>query len=344
MPRLTIDNRDVEVEPGSTVLDAARKLGIDVPTLCFLEGHKPQTSCMACLVKVNGDERLLPSCATQAADAMRVESETDEVRAARRAALELLLSDHLGDCVAPCQAACPAGINIPRAIRAIAAGKKSHQIPAAHCAECGAPCEKVCRRAAKDQPVSIRLLMKYAARQGDAPEPPPAKAKREYSVHVGRVGPDEIDSYMLDASPAGRVAPSRGPDAGFTGDEARREAARCLHCDCRRPDDCRLRKYAALYGARAARYIGARRPFEQQVHPHGVIYEPGKCIACGLCVEITKQAAEPLGLTFVGRGFDLRIAVPFDRPLADALQKVAAECVRACPTGALAFRENTEEP
>jgi len=342
MPRLTIDNRDVEVEPGATVLDAARKLGIDVPTLCFLEGHEPQTSCMACVVKVNGGQRLLPSCATEAAGGMRVESETDEVHAARRTALELLLSDHLGDCIAPCHAACPAGINIPRVIRTIAAGTKSRDVPATHCDECGAPCEKVCRRAAKDQPVSIRLLMKYAA-HGDA-HGPTAKAKREYSVHVGRVGPDEIDSYMLDASSAGLVAPSRGPDAGFTTDEARREAARCLHCDCRRPADCRLRKYAALYSASAAKYRGDRRPFEQQAHPQGVIYESGKCIACGLCVEITKQAAEPLGLTFVGRGFDLRVAVPFDRPLADALQKVAAECVRACPTGALAFRENTEEP
>ena len=52
---------------------------------------------------------------------MVVESQTEEIRDVRRAALELLLSDHLGDCVAPCQTACPAGMNIPRMVRFLAA-------------------------------------------------------------------------------------------------------------------------------------------------------------------------------------------------------------------------------
>ena len=71
-----------------------------------------------------------------------------------------------------------------------------------------------------------------------------------------------------------------------------------------------------------------------------ILYEPGKCIDCGLCIQIAERAREPLGLTFVGRGFDVRIGVPFNRTLEEALTKVAAECVAACPTAALAFRDS----
>jgi NADH dehydrogenase/NADH:ubiquinone oxidoreductase subunit G len=55
-------------------------------------------------------------------------------------------------------------------------------------------------------------------------------------------------------------------------------------------------------------------------------------------VQITSEAAEPLGLAFVGRGFDVHVAVPFDEPLSKALQKVADRCIEACPTGAISRR------
>ena len=97
---LTVDGRSVQVPAGSTVLDAARALGVNIPTLCFLAGVKEdRPSCMACVVRVNGDSRLVPSCSTKATGGMVVASETAEVKAARRAALELLFSDHLGDCI-----------------------------------------------------------------------------------------------------------------------------------------------------------------------------------------------------------------------------------------------------
>ena len=341
MPSLTIDNKVVAVPDGATILDAARKLGIDIPTLCFLDAHPPITSCMVCLVRVNGDERLVPSCATKVRDGMQVESEVDEVRQARRAALELLLSNHLGDCVAPCQAACPARIDIPRMIRRIAAGKPA-AVAAAPCDTCDARCEQVCRRAAKDDPVAIRLLVQYARQTSQTEqEPLPATRNAGFSVHVGRVTAEEIDAYAAVASDKDRVRPADG--VSFTDDEARREARRCLHCDCRAQDDCRLRKYAALYNAVPARYRGERRPFEQQLHPQNIIYEPGKCITCGLCIQIAKRAGEPLGLSFVGRGFDVRVAVPFGQPLEKGLREAAEECVRACPTGALSFKADPEE-
>src|SRR5436305_11617392 len=85
---ISIDSTMIAVQPGQTVLSAARALGIDIPTLCFLEKCGPLNSCLVCLVKING--KLVPSCGTKVTQGMVVESETEEVHLARRTALELL--------------------------------------------------------------------------------------------------------------------------------------------------------------------------------------------------------------------------------------------------------------
>ncbi|MBN2269481.1 MAG: (2Fe-2S)-binding protein, partial [Sedimentisphaerales bacterium] len=87
MPKLTIDNREVEVPAGATILDAAAKLGIEIPTLCFLKDLEPSTSCMVCVVKIAGLPSLVPACATVATDGMQIESDSEQVRDARKAAL-----------------------------------------------------------------------------------------------------------------------------------------------------------------------------------------------------------------------------------------------------------------
>lgn len=93
---MIVDKQAVEVVAGSNVLAALRKLRIDVPALCYHPACKPNTACMACVVKLKGPDRIVPSCATRAEDGMVVESETEEIHDLRRAALELLLSDHAG--------------------------------------------------------------------------------------------------------------------------------------------------------------------------------------------------------------------------------------------------------
>ncbi len=115
-----------------------------------------------------------------------------------------------------------------------------------------------------------------------------------------------------------------------------------MHCDCRKAETCKLRQYAHDYGARPARYKGERRSFVQLPSHPDVIYEPGKCIDCGLCIQIASKAGEKLGLTFIGRGFDVRVAVPFGRSIAESLKHVAGQCVAACPTAALAFKLNRQ--
>ncbi|MBP9900917.1 MAG: glutamate synthase, partial [Verrucomicrobia bacterium] len=126
--------------------------------------------------------------------------------------------------------------------------------------------------------------------------------------------------------------------------EAVQESARCLHCDCHSSGNCVLQHYAQVYGANASRFRSERREFEQQSQPGGIIFEPGKCILCGICVKLTEMAAEPLGLAFIGRGFDVKVSAPFGREVEAGLQKVAAECVKHCPTGALVFQNGKPGP
>ncbi|MFZ5830133.1 MAG: FAD-dependent oxidoreductase, partial [Planctomycetota bacterium] len=201
MPRLTIDQRPVEVPPGATVLDAARLLGIDVPMLCYRDGCSPSTSCLVCMVKLAGSGKLVPACGTPAEDGMAVESETDEVHQVRRSALELLLSDHLGDCLAPCLFACPAEMDIPKMLRQIAAGdlrgaiatvKADIALPAVLGRICPAPCEKTCRRTTTDGAVAICQLKRFVA-DADLATPnryvPPCDAESGKRVAIIGGGP-----------------------------------------------------------------------------------------------------------------------------------------------------------
>jgi ferredoxin len=472
-----------------------------------------------CLVRIGEDHRLVPSCATLATEGLQVESETEAVRDVRRTSLELLLSDHLGDCLAPCQFGCPAEMDIPTMLRQIVAGqfreaiatvKRDIALPAVLGRICTGPCEKVCRRGDLDSPVSICLLKRlvadvdlasddpylpacasdtgkrvaiigagptglsaayYLRRSGHGctlfdenplpggrlleetseaelprdvlqaeistitrrgiklemghrigPNPQLAKLRRNFdalllacgatgpqqaagwgvvvgqrgiqaapktyetgaqgvfaagnavrakaipirsvadgkeaaaaidqflrgvpltgpaepfSTKIGRMQGDELARFAADATQTPRRQPDSGVAAGFTMAEGAEQAGRCLHCDCRGAASCKLRKYAAQYNAHPRRFKADRRVFQQDSQHAEVIYEPGKCIDCGLCIQIAAAAGEPLGLTYVGRGFDVRVAVPLDRSLADALTKVAAECVAACPTAALAWK------
>ena len=93
-----VNNKKVEVEDGTTILHAARKAGVHIPTLCYVEGRPAQAACRVCVVEVEGARTLVASCCTPASNEMKIFTNTKRVRDARRNVVELLLSEHDGDC------------------------------------------------------------------------------------------------------------------------------------------------------------------------------------------------------------------------------------------------------
>lgn len=171
MVKLTIDNKTVEVPAGTSVWQAAKSVGIDIPTMCYIEETEHFTSCMVCLVKEAGSGRFFASCSTPVVEGQVIITNDAETVESRVASLELLLSEHVGDCEAPCQLVCPAHMNIPLMNRLIAAGdfpraleivKRDIAIPSILGLICPAPCEAGCRRKQVDEAVSICSLKRFA--------------------------------------------------------------------------------------------------------------------------------------------------------------------------------------
>lgn len=653
--KLTMDGREVLAEPGETILLAARRAGIEVPALCYMEGRRAHESCGVCMVRVEGRAGVVPACATRVENGMVVETDTEELAEVRRLALDLLLSDHVGDCMAPCQMACPAKIDIQLFLELIGEGRHADALDVIRQAVafpgvlgriCPKPCETACRRGELDEPIAICAMKRFPAdleRERGRRQPPPAPATGRRVAIVGggiagltaayylllqghactvfdarpefggvlrhrippfrlpaavldfeveavralgavfapgrRLGDDlsfeslvsEYDAVLLatgapreirpdvpgadlaqsvtglveagpgqriagralvfgsgpgaagvcrfllragasavtlmvdrpsaaagllgggadearaegveiltgvrvgrierapagellvaaasgaltmerlcdrvffcpefapdpalaarlglDAGPRGLVvdrrtlqtsrpgvfaagaavgagnlavvasasgslaalsigrylagqtvgegrsincrlpslseaerrryfrdfatAPRATPDRlepaaaratfdesdrGLSESAARAEAGRCFHCGCARRDDCLLREYAGRYGASPGAYAGARVEFDRETSHGDVVYEPAKCIKCGKCILIAREQGEHLGLTQIGRGFTVKVAVPFGESLAEGLKTAAERCAEVCPTGALVKR------
>ncbi|MHC5082961.1 MAG: 2Fe-2S iron-sulfur cluster-binding protein [Planctomycetota bacterium] len=519
MITLTIDNQPVEIKKGATILQAAKKLDIHIPTLCWRSDCNPSTSCMVCVVRVEGMRTLVPACATKVTDGMIVDTQSGAVTNARKAAIELLLSDHVGDCVGPCEKGCPAGMDIPKMIRQIAAGdfktaiqtvKKDIPLPAILGRICSAPCEKVCRRNQADQAVSICLLKRFVAdvdldsgkpytptcaasigkqvavigagpcglsaayylkQQGvdctiyDTNDKPggsllsetaskdilptevvekeinqllslgielkcgieigkdvafdelaaqydavliatgdtipsdcpieakdgkiqanrrtyatekqgifaagtcigsrpipiravadgkeaaasiaafltqkPINAPKDYNHRMGRLEKDEIQRFLEHVSKDQRIEPENVGN-GLDASQARSESARCLHCDCRKAQNCQLRNLATELAARQSTWQGSKNLFEQVTAHEKIIFEPGKCIKCGLCIQTAQKKGQSIGLAFKGRGFQMSVGVSLEKTFTEGLTTAAEKCVQVCPTGALAMKSVDE--
>ena len=98
MPKLTIDHIEVDVVPGTTILEAAKKIDIKIPTLCYMEGCKAIGACRVCIVDVKGFKDPLTACSTPVSEGMHVHTTNHAIRKARKAVVGLLLSEHDGDC------------------------------------------------------------------------------------------------------------------------------------------------------------------------------------------------------------------------------------------------------
>ncbi|PIR17274.1 MAG: hypothetical protein COV46_04535 [Deltaproteobacteria bacterium CG11_big_fil_rev_8_21_14_0_20_49_13] len=169
---ITVNNKACEAAEGETILQVAERNGFKIPTLCYLKETKPFTSCFLCVVEVKGRANLAPSCSLQVSPNMEITTESERIRQSRKTCLELLMSDHCGDCLAPCQAACPAGCDIPGFIHflldnkpkeAIRIIKETIPLPASLGRVCPRPCETACRRGLLEGAVSICFLKRKVA-------------------------------------------------------------------------------------------------------------------------------------------------------------------------------------
>jgi len=175
MLNLSMNNIPVSVPSGSTILDAAKLAGVSIPTMCFDERVEMYGSCGVCVVEVIGVPKLLRACSTLASDGMVVNTESERARKTRTAALELLLSDHTGDCVAPCKLACPGQTDCQGYVKLVAEGKFDEALavikdviplPASIGRVCPHPCEEACRRRLVEEPISILALKQFAGDLG----------------------------------------------------------------------------------------------------------------------------------------------------------------------------------
>lgn len=330
--RFTIDAQAVVASGSETILEVARREGIAIPTLCHLEGLEPAGACLVCLVRDLDSGRMIPACATPPMEGQALDCSGPEVQAARRRSLELLLGDHAGDCEAPCVRACPARLDVPRALRALAGEAPPTRVPAAQaCRDCEAPCEKACRRGLHDGALTIRRLMLHATSEHPDAELLPPVTRDRFDSRLGPLRLGELEAFIAGASPPG---PTTRTEVGRSkADEARR----CLCCDCRAKDTCQLRKLADELHVHVSS-TGKTRP--TATHPDAgarLAFEPGKCIRCGRCVQITRASGGP-ALCFLGRSLESTVGAPFDQPLETILGPVAEACAEACPTGAISLR------
>ncbi len=99
MITIEVNGRPVEAQPGEMLLAALRRAGIKVPTLCHIDGLTPSGACRMCVVEVEGQRGLVPSCAYPVSAGMKVQTHSQRAVQARKTIIELLLANHPDDCL-----------------------------------------------------------------------------------------------------------------------------------------------------------------------------------------------------------------------------------------------------
>ena len=170
--KLTINGRVCSGRAGQTILEVAQNNGIEIPNLCHNSELKHYGGCSLCVVEAENSPKLLRACATEAQDGQVIYTESERVVRTRKTSIELLMSDHDGDCRGPCVLKCPASVNAQGYVQAIARGddkeavriiKERLPIPASIGRVCPHPCEGGCRRQMVEQSISIAYLKYFAA-------------------------------------------------------------------------------------------------------------------------------------------------------------------------------------
>ena len=200
---ITINGKSYQAKPKQTVLEACRENNVFIPTLCHDPRLKPFGSCMICRVEIEGQRGVPLACGTEVADGMVITTESDAIREARKVCLELLTSQHYGDCTAPCTLECPASMDVQGYIKHIADGryddairliKEANPLPVVCGRICTRPCESKCRRNVLEGPLGIAYLKRFAADVDLVkdtpylPEKKPATGKKAAIIGAGPAG------------------------------------------------------------------------------------------------------------------------------------------------------------
>ncbi len=169
---LTIDGSEITAQDGITVLTAAKRAGIIIPTLCQVDNNNSEQPCELCVVEVEGCAEPLRSCKLPVEEGMRVVTNSDALSEHRKVKLEALAETHFGDCKAPCNLTCPGQINVQGYIAHVAKGQYEEALrlimarnpfPFSVGRVCPRFCETRCRRILVDEPVSINHLKRFVA-------------------------------------------------------------------------------------------------------------------------------------------------------------------------------------
>jgi len=169
---IVIDGKKVRTRAGSTVLEAARKAGIDIPSMCRVGEKNSEVPCGLCVVEVEGRDGLVRACDTVVEEGMVVATRTEATAAYRKERLSDMARDHFGDCKAPCNLTCPGQINVQGYIAHVAKGQyeealrlvmERNPFPFSVGRVCPRFCETRCRRILVDEPVSINHLKRFVA-------------------------------------------------------------------------------------------------------------------------------------------------------------------------------------
>ena len=170
--KITVNGKEYIADTEKTLLDNILANGIYLPHLCHNKDLESYGGCGLCLVEVEGIRKPLRACSVSVTEGMSVTTSTPELEKSRKATLSLIMSDHAGDCKAPCYMACPTHQDIQGYVGLIANGeekkaleliKQDNPLPASIGRVCPHPCEEKCRRAHLEGAVSICALKRFAA-------------------------------------------------------------------------------------------------------------------------------------------------------------------------------------
>lgn len=325
MKQIEINNSKFTFSEGEKILAVAARAGINIPTLCYSQETECGGKCMVCAVKDLETDSFLPACTTLCHESMRLDSDSHEVQEFRQQAVELLLSEHRGDCEAPCRIVCPQFLDIPAFMMELATNRTDFHFNHQICIECGGRCEKACRRGRFDTPLKIRSLLEKSGT--DDREIGKISALPGRYRHVfGKLD----QALIIKMYPAAESSPDHN---NYTPEQS--EARRCLQCACSAADLCSLRDLATALAAQQHRYKADSLPDPVLLISGTIIFNSGKCIKCERCVELGRRLKPGSGPVTTGRGSNSLIAPPLGIDFSAAFAGFEARFILECPTGAL---------